>query len=374
MLIKSLKLKDFRNYNNLDLEFENAFNIIYGNNAQGKTNIIEAIFLCAAGRSHRTSRDIELVRNSADCYCVDLVIDKEDGLQEIEIRYSQEERKKISINEIPVKRLGDLMGHLNAVMFSPEDLLIIKQGPAERRRFIDITLSQLRPSYFFDLQKYAKILYQRNSLLKEISVKKSLMPTLEIWDEHLVQTSIKIMKARDEFIKRLNDRASKRHDKLTNGEESLKIIYEPTFQLNEDENRSKENFLKLIEKNREKEVFKGTTILGPHRDDINIELNSESTKIYGSQGQQRTSVLSMKLAEIDIVKEETSDSPVLLLDDVLSELDDRRQEFLLESINGMQTFITCTDRRFFKKNKVNTAFFYVENGKVNNSKMNGRNF
>lgn len=367
MLIKSLQLKDFRNYNKLDIEFENKFNIIYGNNAQGKTNIIEAIFLCAAGRSHRTSRDIELVKNGQKCYYVGLIIEKEEDQQKIEIRYSQEEKKKISINEIPVKRLGDLMGHLNAIIFSPEDLLIIKQGPSERRRFIDIALSQLRPSYFFDLQKYAKILFQRNSLLKEVSVKKNLLPTLEIWDEHLVQTSVKIMKARDEFVNRLNDKASKRHNKLTNGEESLKIIYEPTFPLSEDENRSKENFFKLIERNREKEIFKGTTIFGPHRDDINIELNSESTRVYGSQGQQRTSVLSMKLAEIDIIKEETGDFPVLLLDDVLSELDDRRQEFLLDSINGMQTFITCTDRRFFKKNEENTAFFYVENGKINNS-------
>ncbi len=365
MLIKSLKLKDFRNYNDLYLEFENALNIIYGNNAQGKTNIIEAIFLCAAGRSHRTSRDAELIRNTASCYYIDLLIEKDKDEQEIEVRYSQEERKKIRINEIPIKRLGDLMGHLNAVMFSPEDLLIIKQGPAERRRFIDITLSQLRPSYFFDLQKYAKILYQRNSLLKEVSIKKSLVPTLEIWDEHLIQTSVKIMKARYDFVRRLSEKASERHKKLTNGEESLKITYEPSFACNMEEDKLKENFYRLIEKNREKEIYKGTTILGPHRDDINIELNSESTKIYGSQGQQRTSVLSMKLAEIDIIKEETDDFPVLLLDDVLSELDDRRQEFLLESIDGMQTFITCTEKRFYRKNDDKAAFFYVEGGKIN---------
>lgn len=365
MLIKSIKLKNFRNYESSYIEFAKDFNIIYGNNAQGKTNIVEAIFLCASGRSHRTSRDCELMRYGTDTFDIRLVLEKQNIQREIHITYCDEERKKIKINDIAAKKVGELMGHLNAVMFSPEDLLLIKQGPAERRRFVDITLSQLKPSYFYDLQQYAKILFQRNSLLKNIAIKRELEDTLEVWDNHLAKTGTRIIKERNRFVKRMNELAGKRHSHLTNNEEKLELRYVPSFQYKEEDSTDMERSIKnLLEKNREREIYKGITIIGPHRDDIDIILNGESTKIYGSQGQQRTSVLSMKLAEIDLMKEESGEYPVLLLDDVLSELDDRRKEFLIQSINNVQTFITCTDRKFFKTNRENTAFFYVESGNV----------
>lgn len=365
MFIKSIGLKNFRNYESLQIDFEKEFNIIYGNNAQGKTNIIEAIFLCASGRSHRTSKDGELMKYGADAFDIKLLLEKRELQKEIHITYNSEERKKIKINDIPAKKIGDLMGHLNAVMFSPEDLMLIKQGPGERRRFADIALSQLKPSYFFDLQQYAKILFQRNSLMKSITIKRELEDTLDVWDKHLAKTGARIMRERERFVKRMNELAKNRHDNLTNGEENLILKYDPSFRFGGDDNTDLESCFKSeLEKNREREIYKGSTIIGPHRDDIDIILNGESTKIYGSQGQQRTSVLSMKLAEIDLMKEESGEYPVLLLDDVLSELDDRRKEFLIEGIKNVQTFITCTDRRFFKTKRENTSFFYVNSGKV----------
>jgi DNA replication and repair protein RecF len=364
--IENVKLKNYRNYSNAEVEFSDTYNIIYGNNAQGKTNVIEAIFLCASGRSHRTSRDNELLKYGCSFFEIKLNYIKEDVNEEIHILYNNDERKKISINEIPLKKIGGLMGHLNAIMFSPEDLLLIKQGPAERRRFIDITLSQLRPSYFYDLQQYAKILFQRNNLLKNISINKKLADTLDVWDHHLIKIGSRIMKARKEFINRLGILSRIRHARLTNNEEELELSYDPSFELKgiDNDNELEEIFRSYIIKNREKELLKGTTTIGPHRDDIDILLNGESTKIYASQGQQRTSVLSLKLAEIDLMKDETEEFPVLLLDDVLSELDDRRKEYLLDNIEGMQTFITSTEKRFFTRSTENAGFFIVQSGNI----------
>lgn len=364
MQIKSIKLRDFRNYSHLNVNFADTFNVIYGNNAQGKTNIIEAIFLCASGRSHRTSRDDELIKNNALGFEIKLLMTKNGFEEEIHITFSNEERKKIRINEIPIRKIGDLMGHLNAVIFSPEDLLIIKQGPSERRRFIDITLSQIRPSYFYDLQQYSKILFQRNCLLKKIVINRGLEDTLDVWNKHLVKTGSRIMKARNSFVSTLDNFAAARHSKLTNNEEKLQLKYNPSFEINIERSdvEIEKEFYDRLTRCKSKEILKGTTLYGPHRDDLDIVLDGESTKIYGSQGQQRTSVLSMKLAEIDLMKEESNEIPVLLLDDVLSELDDKRKEYLLDSIDGVQTFITCTDRRFFGRGSEDTAFLYIENG------------
>lgn len=367
MQVKRLQLKNFRNYGLLNTDFSEKFNIIYGNNAQGKTNLIEAIFLCASGRSHRTSRDDELVSNGAAGFEIKLELKDNSVNKEIHITYSKEQRKKVKINEVPIKRIGDLMGHLNAVMFSPEDLMIIKQGPAERRRFIDITLSQLKPSYFFDLQQYQKILFQRNCLLKKISIDEKLDGTLDVWNRHLVNVGSRIMKGRKEFVKKLNSLAAARHKTLTNNEEQLELNYNTSFDIDPEcfDSGIEEIFLKKLSECRDREILKGSTLIGPHRDDMDIVLDGVSTKIYGSQGQQRTTVLSMKLAEIDLIKQERGEYPVLLLDDVLSELDDKRKEYLLDSIEDVQTFITCTDKRFFKSGHVDsTSFIYVENGKL----------
>lgn len=366
MKLKKIVLTNYRNYEKAEVDFADTYNIIYGNNAQGKTNIIEAVFLCASGRSHRTSKDNELLRYGQDFFEVKILYSKQTRDEEIHIVFSKGERKKIWINEIQQKKIGSLMGHLNAVIFAPEDLLVIKEGPAERRRFIDIAISQLRPAYFYDLQQYSKILFQRNNLLKAISFRNDIADTLEVWDSHLIKTGTRIIKTRMEFVRRLNLLAAQRHERLTNCREKLEIVYDPSFckDKNIDQREIEDAFLTGIRKNREKEIARGTTLLGPHRDDIDIVLNGESTKIYASQGQQRTSVLSMKFAEIDLMKEETGEPPILLLDDVLSELDDSRKEYLLDNICGIQTLITSTEKRFFSRKNENAAFFYVENGKI----------
>lgn len=358
MFIKGLKLQNFRNYSELDIKFAENYNIIYGNNAQGKTNILEAIFLCSAGRSHRTSRDIDLIKINENRSYIKLDMDKNGEESSIDILLKVDEKKKIKINEIPLKKVGNLMGHLNTVIFSPEDLSIIKEGPADRRRFIDITISQLRPSYFFDLQQYSKVLFQRNTLLKEIqNNNKSLLDTLDSWNNHLITIGSRIMKVRNEFILRLSQAAEKNHYKLTDGKEKFILKYQPSIKY--DNIQDIQNiFLKVLEVNVKKEIAKGVTLFGPQRDDYELYLNDINLKTFGSQGQQRTSVLSLKLSEIDIVKDETGQFPVLLLDDVMSELDNNRQEYLLNNLDGIQTFITCTDKSFFTDLTSSNAFYY----------------
>jgi DNA replication and repair protein RecF len=367
LYITGIKLECFRNYESLGLDFIKEYNIIYGDNAQGKTNIIESIFLCASGRSHRTSKDADLMKTGTNGYKVKLDIIKEERPFTIDIVCGKDERKKIRINEIPVKKIGDLMGTLNAVIFSPEDLFIIKEGPSERRRFLDITLSQLKPSYFYDLQQYSKILFQRNMLLKEIVNKKDLIGTLDVWNHHLVKTGSRIMRVRKEFIEILNTKAEARHIKLTNNAEKLEINYTPSININKKYEllEIESEFEKALESALSRELHKCTTLYGPQRDDYDIILNGMSTKLYGSQGQQRTAVLSIKLSEIDIMKELTGEYPVLLLDDVLSELDNKRQEYLFKNIENIQTFITCTDRSFYNKSGIKTRFINVQNGVVN---------
>lgn len=367
MYVKNLKLRNFRNYADLDLKFARDFNIICGKNAQGKTNILESIYLCASGRSHRTSKDIELIKLNEDFYSVLLEIQKTNESSSIEIKYEKDEKKKIEINEIPVRKIGSLMGHLNAVIFSPEDLQIVKEGPSERRRFLDITISQLRPSYFYDLQQYARIINQRNNLLKEIQGKKSLRDTLEIWSYNLAKTGARIIKARNEFIEKLDYYAKRSHYKLTNGKENLHVKYSPSIRFeNLSDLENIENcFIKNLEKIYEKEISKGTTLLGPQRDDYDLQLNGMSIKLYGSQGQQRTAVLALKMSEIDIMKEDSGEYPVLLLDDVMSELDKSRQQFLFENLGEIQTFITCTERDFFNGRVIgDAAFILVEKGEI----------
>lgn len=367
MNVKYLKLLNFRNYGKLELEFENGFNILYGQNAQGKTNVLEAVFLCSSGRSHRTSKDQDIVKLGESEYGVKLLVGKKDTDTLIEIGYKKDEKKRVRINEIPAQKIGSLMGCLNTIMFSPEDLLIIKEGPHERRRFLDITISQLKPSYFYNLQQYAKILEQRNSLLKKLQYNEARADTLEVWNKSLAEVGSKIMNTRMEFIKRLNDKVDDCHGRLTAGNEKLDIGYAPSIEINEGNGTGEieESFIKTLERAYRKEIEKGTTMYGPQRDDFDIMLNGISLKMYGSQGQQRTAVLSVKLSELEIMKEETGENPILLLDDVLSELDSKRQQYLFDNLDNIQTFITCTESTFFNgRIKGESGFYYVEKGMV----------
>ncbi len=371
MRIKEIKLINFRNYSKLHLDFCKNFNIIYGKNAQGKTNILEAIFLCSTGRSHRTSKDNELIKFMEESYYVNVILEKKHTDASIEIYYKKDERKRIKINDIPIRKNGELMGHLNTVIFSPEDLSIIKDGPSERRRFIDIALSQLKPTYFYDLQQYSRVMTQRNHLLKTInktvSKKSRLQDTLEIWNEKLIETGSKIILERGKYLSGLNEKAGENHNRLTGSSEEIEIVYNPSVLVEDFGNIEKirKAFSEKIKASEEREIRNGITLYGPQRDDMEIRINNKNVKVYGSQGQQRTAVLTLKLTEIGMLKEFLGEYPILLLDDVFSELDSVRQNYIVESLDDIQAFITTTEKVFYNNLKDNNRrLYFVENGLV----------
>ncbi len=369
MIVKNLVLENYRNHTNTRIVFSDRFNIIYGDNGQGKTNILEAIYLCASGRSHRTSKDSELIKFGCDKFNINAYISNSGSLdKEIEISYYENQKKQIKINDIPIQKLGALMGNLYAVLFSPEDLFIVKQGPTERRRFVDITLSQIKPSYFYNLQQMIKILKQRNTLLKNISGNSKLMDTVDIWNIRLAEVAASIITARRTFSKILSDLAESQHNFITDKSEKISFDYKCSFQINEDDSKEQiQNlYIKQLEKCFSRDIILGYTTTGPHRDDYDITVNDKSLKLYGSQGQQRSAVLSLKIAEIELVKKETNQYPVLLLDDVMSELDNNRQKYLMDSIKEVQTFITCTSTDHFDKFG-DSKFFKIVGGNIQSS-------
>lgn len=369
MKIESIRLKNYRNYKDVNINFSGKKNILLGDNGQGKTNILEAIFLCATGRSHRTARDIELVKHEEDGFFICLNINVNRLSRKIEIAYKNSEKKRIKINEIPIKKIGELIGNINVVLFSPEDLLVIKEGPGGRRRFVDITLSQLKPSYFHELQQYIKILAQRNTLLKDIEKSKHFEDTLEVWNKSLASTGSRIIRYRNEYIEKLSLKSKKYHMMLSENSEELDIKYAPNIEINKDMTISEieERFINKINEKKRIEIIKGMTLVGPQRDDIEVLLNGDNLKAYGSQGQQRTAVLSMKLSEIEIIKEDSGEMPILLLDDVMSELDEKRMSKLIENVGEVQTFITTTRDivdELVDDNEI--LYYYVDKGNIEN--------
>ena len=357
MLVKSLKLKNFRNYDLLDLEFDSTTNIFYGDNAQGKTNILESIYLTGTTKSHRGTKDRDLIKFGQEEAHIETVVEKRGVPFKIDIHLKKNSPKGIAINKIPIKKASELFGIINIVFFSPEDLNIIKNGPAERRRFIDLELAQLDKVYLNDLSNYNRIVNQRNKLLKDMFDRKDLFETLDVWDLQLVKFGNKVIERRKLFIKQMNDIIGNVHEKLTGGKENLKLIYEPGMK--------NDNFEEALLKNRERDLRMKSTSVGPHRDDICFLSGNLDIRKFGSQGQQRTAALSLKLAEIELVKQEVKDTPILLLDDVLSELDKHRQNYLLDSINDVQTLITCTGLDDFvnKRFSIN-KILHVEQGHV----------
>lgn len=334
MYIESLELENIRNYKNLEISFDKGTTILYGDNAQGKTNILEAIYLSATTKSFKGSKDKEVISFDEKEGHIRTFMVKNDENFRIDMHLRDNNTKGIAINLEKIKKAADLIGLLNVVSFSPEDLNIIKEGPAYRRRFADMELCQLDNFYIYNLNNYNKIVNQRNKLLKDIYFNPSLKETLNIWDNQLVSYGSKIIERRLQFTDQLNDIIKDIHFKLSGGKENIEIVYEPDVLSNEYES-------KLIA-SQDKDIKTKITSVGPHRDDFAFLVNGIDIRKYGSQGQQRTAALSLKLAEIEIVKKITKDIPVLLLDDVLSELDSNRQNYLLESIGDIQTIITCT--------------------------------
>lgn len=334
MYINSLEVGNFRNYEFAKIDFSGKTNILYGDNAQGKTNILESIFVCATTKSHKGSKDRELIRLGEEEAHIRIHLTKRDMAHRIDMHLKMSRGKGIAIDGIPIKRSAELMGLLNIVFFSPEDLRIIKNGPSERRKFINMELCQLDALYLHDLGEYNKALMQRNKLLKQIYFQPSLKDTLDIWDMNLIEYGSRIIKRRVDFVKEISGIVIGVNERLTGNREHLKIFYEPDTTVDE--------FEKKLGESREKDLKICSTSVGPHRDDLCFMNEGIDIRKYGSQGQQRTCALSLKLAEIELVKRTIGDSPILLLDDVLSELDRNRQNYLLDSIHDIQTIITCT--------------------------------
>lgn len=334
MFAESIELKNFRNYESLSLKLNPGTNILYGDNAQGKTNILEAVYLCGTTKSHRGARDREMIRFDEEESHIRMMIKRRDMPYRIDMHLKKNRAKGIAVNGIPIKKASELFGIMNFVCFSPEDLNIVKNGPAERRHFLNLELCQISRVYMDDLANYARTLDQRNRLLKEAVFHPDYLDTLDVWDEQLVFYGKKIMKERKSFLLFLNELLVDIHSGLTHGGEHIVLVYEPDI--------FEEEFEKRLRESRDRDIHGRTTSVGPHRDDFNIQVNGIDMRKYGSQGQQRTAALSMKLSEIQIVKQVTDDTPVLLLDDVLSELDSGRQDYLLQSISDIQTLITCT--------------------------------
>ena len=361
MVIKSLKLKNYRNYDLEQLNFDPATNILYGDNAQGKTNILEALYLSGTTKSHRGTKDRDLIQFGHEESHIETVVEKKGLRFQIDMHLKKNSPKGIAIDKMPIRKASELFGIIYFVFFSPEDLNIIKEGPSGRRRFIDLELSQLDKIYLNNLSNYNRIINQRNSLLKDIYGQKNLMETLDIWDMQLASYGTKILERRKEFIEQVNRIISDIHYKLTGNKEHISISYESSTG-----NLTLEQCLR---KYRERDLKMKSTTVGPHRDDLCFTSDRGiDVRRFGSQGQQRTAALALKMSEIELVKQVTGDTPVLLLDDVLSELDKHRQNYLLDSIHDIQTIITCTGLDEFVSNRFSiNRIFHIKNGHAVNA-------
>lgn len=354
MVIKFMSLQNYRNYRTLSLDLDPSTNIFYGDNAQGKTNILEAVYVSGTSRSHRSAKDRELIRFGEEEAHIRTILEKNGILHKIDLHLRKNRSKGIAIDGIPIRKASELFGIMHFVFFSPEDLSIIKSGPSERRRFMDMELCQLDKIYLHNLANYNKIVLQRNKILKELSFRPDYRKVLEILDLQLLQYGIPVIKRRRRFVEELGGITQMIHGQLSGSREQLVLNYENNVQ--------EDIFSDQIKKNMERDIHQKTTTTGPHRDDLSFMVNGIDIRRFGSQGQQRTAALSLKLSEIEIVKKITGDTPVLLLDDVLSELDNRRQNYLLNSIQDVQTLITCTglDELINHRFHINKVFQVVD--------------
>lgn len=359
MFTERLELKNFRNYQHESLEFVDGINIFYGNNGQGKTNVLEALFLASMGKSFRTSHDVEMIKDGCDNFEIDVYF-KESSDRNIKIGYNKKKQKYIKVNGIYLRKMGDLMGTFPTVVFSPNNMVLLSSGPSERRKFMDMALCQLKPVYYFNLQQYNKIILQKNAFLKNSMCGKVDKNMLDVWNMSLAEVGSAITKERISYIKKVSKYSTEYHNKISGNNENITINYECSA------SEDKEIFYQNITNNMQREIDRGMSLVGPHKDDLDLILEGTGDmKKYGSQGQRRTLVLALKLSETKILEEETGKRPVLLLDDVLSELDDDRQRLLLKNIEKTQVFITCTNAERLKNaSERSLKLFKVVNGKV----------
>ena len=366
MFVESIRLINFRNYFNLEVKLNNKVNLFLGNNAQGKTNLLESIYLCSFGKSFRNNRDKDMINFDKDkCYVGAKVVGR--NLDKfVEIKIEEDKPKTIRINKVELEKNRELYSGLNVVIFSPDDLRIIKDGPSERRGFLDREISQLKPVYKYNLNRYNKVLFQRNNLLKNMVRKKENEHLIEIFDFQLAKIGTDIIIERNSFVNRLSVISQDIHNKITNGNEKLFLNYTSNVDTNVASKKLIEKkFLNNLKKSRKSDILRGVTEIGPHRDDMKILIDGIDSKSFASQGQQRTAVLSIKLAEINIISEDCGDVPVLLLDDVLSELDSTRRRYLLDNFKELQIIITSTDTVQLEEfDNLDVQIYCIEDGNV----------
>lgn len=368
MNIERLQLTNYRNYESLTLDFSPNINVFIGENAQGKTNVMESIYVLAMAKSHRTSNDKELIRWEADYGKIEGVVQKRYGSLPIELTVSKK-GKKGKINHLEQTRLSNYIGQMNVVMFAPEDLNIVKGSPQLRRRFIDMEIGQISPVYLHDLLTFQKLLKQRNSILKSNQGRSTFNDVMfDIYTEQYIHAAVQIIRKRFQFVDLLQEWAEPIHANISRGLEKLVIQYCPIagLEASQTAEEMEEHLLKKLAEGKKRELERGVTLIGPHRDDLQFFVNDYDVQIYGSQGQQRTTALSLKLAEIELIKQETKDTPILLLDDVLSELDDYRQTHLLNTIQEeVQTFVTTTSVEGIHHETMKHAkMFHVKQGTI----------
>ena len=353
MYIEKICLNNFRNYEEQIIEFNKNINVIYGDNAQGKTNILEAIFLCAFGKSFRTNKEKELIEIGKEFLDVSAFYKKSDRDGKMQINIS--DKKNVKLNGVKLKKLSELLGNINVVIFTPDDINILKDGPAKRRRFLDMMIGQLRPNYVFVLNQYLKTIEQRNNYLRQIKEQNISTEMLEIWNEKLAEYAVKIFEYRYEFIEKIKNKINDIHKNITDGNEEIKIEYTSDCS-------NKEKYLNLLKERTKLDIIKGYTTKGIHRDDFIVYINNKEVNIYGSQGQNRTVILTLKLSELQVIYDEIGEYPILLLDDFMSELDEKRRTNFLNNIKDTQVIITCTDK--IDLDNLNYKLFNVRKGEI----------
>lgn len=353
MVINSIYLDNFRNYEKQEIKLKNGINVFYGNNAQGKTNLLEAIFICSIGKSFRTNKDKELINFNSKKTLITASYKKSDRSGKISLEL--ENKKRFLLNDIPLKRTSDVLGNIYVVLFTPDDISILKDSPSYRRRFLNIMISQLRPNYIKTLSLYNKTMEQRNSYLRQIKLDNKSTDLLDIWDEKLAELGNVIYNYRKEFINKIEKKLENIHSKITDSKENISIEYISSMKNNN-------NFSDELKKHRQIDILRGTTSIGIHKDDFNVKINNKNISSYGSQGQHRTAVLSLKISELEIIQDEVGEYPILLLDDFMSELDEIRRVNLLKNMKNNQVIITCTDNKFFKD--LDATFYEVKEGKI----------
>ena len=361
MKLKSLKLKNYRNCENVELDFCDFKNLIIGKNAQGKTNILESIYFLSNMKSVRTSNNLDLIKFGKDKTEINAKIEKNNTDIEMDFSYNDEKKKNFLINKVKSTQ-KDFKQILKTVLFSTEDLMLLRGAPEDRRKWLDRAISQIYPVYDDRISKYEKIRIQKNNLLKEEKFDKNL---LDVYNEQLAIAGSNVIYLRKKYLKEIEKIAQKKHSNISE-KENLNMYYSSTFELGETVEEISENYKLALNENSEEEKRRGQSLIGPHRDDIIFFINDKDSTKFASQGQQRTIVLSLKMAEIDIIKEKIGTSPILLLDDVLAELDDLRQNYLLNSINAdTQTIITSVDTLFFNEEFLkDVKIFKIEDGKI----------